>query len=157
MLIVHPGGPFWAKKDKAAWSVPKGEFVDGEESLAAAKREFREELGLDLPAGDPQPLDEAKQPSGKVVHVWALQADLDIARIQSNQFSMEWPPKSGKQQDFPEVDKAKWCSLPEAAEKLVKGQVVFLERLVELLKPQLPNLTLEKPAEPTAPAQASLF
>jgi predicted NUDIX family NTP pyrophosphohydrolase len=147
VLIVHPGGPFWAKKDAGAWSIPKGEFVEGEEALAAAKREFREELGVPVPEGEARDLGSAKQSSGKVVYVWAYAGDVDVKMIHSNTFKMEWPPKSGQEQEFPEVDRARWCTLEAARTKLVKGQVVFLERLAEQLGASLPDI----------PEQASLF
>jgi predicted NUDIX family NTP pyrophosphohydrolase len=147
VLLVHPGGPFWAKKDKAAWSIPKGEFVEGEEPVIAAKREFREELGQDAPTSELIELGSAKQPSGKMVYMWTCQADLDVSRVVSNTVQIEWPPKSGRQQNFPEVDKAQWCTLAQAREKLVKGQVVFIERLAEILGTNVPEL----------PQQASLF
>lgn len=147
VLIVHPGGPFWAKKDKGAWSVPKGEFLEGEDPQSAARREFCEELGLEPPEGELVSLGSVKQVSGKVVYVWALGADLNIANTKSNLFTMEWPPKSGQQQEFPEADKAQWCSLSQAREKLVKGQVSFIDRLAEQLQVQLPEM----------PEQSSLF
>jgi predicted NUDIX family NTP pyrophosphohydrolase len=139
VLLVHPGGPFWAKKDRGAWSIPKGEFLEGEDPLVAAKREFSEELGLPVPNAALISLESAKQPSGKVVYIWTGEADLDITRMHSNTFAMEWPPKSGNEQDFPEVDRAKWCSLALAREKLVKGQVTFIERLAEQLGATLPT------------------
>jgi predicted NUDIX family NTP pyrophosphohydrolase len=129
VLLVHPGGPFWAKKDWGAWSMPKGEFVEGEDPLSAAKREFKEETGLDAPQGDYTNLGESKQSSGKIVHAFILEAGLSLERFKSNTFTMEWPPKSGKRQEFPEADKAAWTMLKTAAKKLVKGQVVFVERL----------------------------
>jgi predicted NUDIX family NTP pyrophosphohydrolase len=147
VLLVHPGGPFWAKKDKGAWSIPKGEFLEGEEAVAAAKREFREELGLEPPTGNLISLESAKQSSGKMVHIWACAADLDITNMRSNTFEMEWPPKSGQQQTFPEADKAVWCTLQQAKDKLVKGQVVFIDRLAEKLDVSAPD----------PPQQASLF
>ena len=128
VLLVHPGGPFWAKKDEAAWSIPKGEYVDGEEPLDAAKREFEEETGITL-VGEFLPLQQIKQPSGKVVIVWALEGDCSPTEIRSNTFSMEWPPKSGRQQEFPEVDRADWFTLQEARKYILKGQAGFLDRL----------------------------
>jgi predicted NUDIX family NTP pyrophosphohydrolase len=147
VLIVHPGGPFWARKDAGAWSIPKGEFLEGEEALTAAKREFREELGMAAPESGVRELGSAKQSSGKIVYAWACEGDLDVKKVRSNTFMMEWPPKSGKEQAFPEVDRARWCSLEEARLKLVKAQVVFLERLAEQLGTDLPDI----------PEQASLF
>lgn len=134
VLLVHPGGPFWAKKDSGAWSMPKGEFEEGEEPLAAAKREFAEEVGAPAPGGDYFFVGQAKQSSGKLVHAFALQADLDLTHFKSNLFQMEWPPKSGQQQAFPENDKAAWFTLPDAAQKLVKGQLPLLEKLAAQLK-----------------------
>ena len=116
VLLVHPGGPFWAKKDRGAWSIPKGEFDPDEESLAAAKREFEEETGSPAPGGEYQSLGENKQSSGKVVHIFVLEADFDLSRFQSNQFEMEWPPKSGQEQQFAEVDKAAWTPLAKATQ-----------------------------------------
>ena len=128
VFLVHPGGPFWAKKDDGAWSVPKGEFVEGEDPLQAAKREFQEETGV-VAAGDFHPLDVVKQPSGKLIFAWAIEGDLDAAVIRSNTFSMEWPPHSGKIQEFPEIDRGAWFALARARMKIVKGQLPFLERL----------------------------
>src|SRR5947209_11120694 len=128
VLLVHPGGPFWKNKDVGAWSIPKGEYVDGEEPLDAAKREFEEETGI-APAGEFLPLQQIKQPSGKVVIVWAFEGDCSPAEIRSNTFSMEWPTKSGRQQEFPEVDRADWFTLQEAREYILKGQAGFLDRL----------------------------
>jgi predicted NUDIX family NTP pyrophosphohydrolase len=149
VLLVHPGGPFWAKKDQGAWSIPKGEFTDSEEPLVAAKREFREELGQPAPKGTYIELGQAKQSGGKVVFAWAYESDLNISSIHSNTFTMEWPPRSGKQQEFPEVDKAAWVSLDQAAQKLVKGQVPLLETLADKLGKAV--------APKTPPIQESLF
>jgi predicted NUDIX family NTP pyrophosphohydrolase len=154
VLLVHPGGPYWMKKDQGAWSIPKGEFED-EDPLAAAQREFTEELGIPVPEGEIVELGSAKQTSGKVVYAWAVQADVDPKHVKSNMFSMEWPPKSGKTQDFPEVDKAQWFAIAAAQQKLVKGQVLLLEKLVEILG-------LEAAAAPPgiasqSDAQTSLF
>ena len=133
VFLVHPGGPFWAKKDEGAWSIPKGEYTEEENPLEAAKREFKEETGFDPPAGKMMELKPIKQPSGKIVSVWAVEGDFDAAKIKSNLFSMEWPPKSGKQQEFPEVDRAGWFSLEEAKAKIFKGQVGFIEQLIKNL------------------------
>jgi len=133
VLLVHPGGPFWAKKDDGSWSIPKGEFEDGEEPLAAAKREFEEEMGVP-PAGDFIPLKPLKQPSGKLVFAWALRSDFDPSRLKSNMFSMEWPPKSGRQREFPEVDKAAWFDVETARRKILKGQAPFLDQLLVKLQ-----------------------
>jgi predicted NUDIX family NTP pyrophosphohydrolase len=133
VFLVHPGGPFWAKKDIASWSIPKGEFEEGEDPLETAIREFSEETGLEVPQGDPVPLNPVKQPSRKVVHAWYLKGDLDVSAVRSNMFEMEWPPKSGKKQKFPEVDKGSWSSLGEAKVKLHKGQVPIIEQLERAL------------------------
>lgn len=125
VFLVHPGGPFWAKKDLAAWSIPKGEFSPDEEPLEAAKREFKEETGLSV-SGTFFSLETLKQPSGKIIHAWAVEGDCDASKIKSNTFSMGWPPKSGKQQEFPEIDKAGWFSPEIAKEKLHKGQVEII-------------------------------
>jgi predicted NUDIX family NTP pyrophosphohydrolase len=130
VLLVHPGGPFWAKKDQGAWSIPKGEFEEGEEPLLAAKREFKEELGIAVPEGTYFELGSAKQSGGKVVYAWAIEADVDTKQVKSNTFEMEWPPRSGKKQEFPEVDKARWFALGVARQKLGKGQMPLLERLI---------------------------
>ncbi|MEV2247301.1 NUDIX domain-containing protein [Streptomyces sp. NPDC049970] len=129
VLIGHMGGPFWAGREDAAWSVPKGEPEPGEESAAAARREFEEELGLPLPDGVWVPLGEARQSGGKTVAVWAVEADLDPARAVPGTFTMEWPRGSGVQRDFPEMDRFAWCTADEARDRLVKGQRVFVERL----------------------------
>jgi len=132
VFLVHPGGPFWARKDKAAWSIPKGEFDDLEAPLEAAKREFQEETGMPV-TGDFINLGEVKQPGRKIIYVWAVEGDCDPAAIKSNTFEMQWPPKSGKYKSFPEVDRAGWFSLGEAREKLHKGQIVLVDRLAEKL------------------------
>jgi predicted NUDIX family NTP pyrophosphohydrolase len=134
VLLVHPGGPFWATRDEGAWSIPKGEIDDdGEEPLAVARREFREELGLEPPDGAPVGLGEVRLKSGKRVEAWALPGDLDVTTIVSNEFETEWPPKSGRTASFPEVDRAEWCTLDVARSKLNPAQVAFLDRLVEAL------------------------
>jgi len=133
VLLVHPGGPFWAKKDDGAWSIPKGEFETDEEALDAAKREFEEETGVACPGGEIMQLTPVRQPSGKAVYAWAIKGDFDPAALKSNTFSMEWPPKSGRQQEFPEVDGAAWMSIEVARRKILKGQVPFLDQLQELL------------------------
>jgi len=130
VLLVHPGGPFWARKDDGSWSIPKGEFSDDEEPLAAAKREFEEEVGPP-PAGDFIPLDPIRQPSGKLVLAWAVRADFDPSSLKSNTFSMEWPPKSGQHQEFPEVDRAAWFEVESARPKILKGQAPFLDQLLD--------------------------
>lgn len=132
VFLVHPGGPFWASKDTAGWSIAKGEFAEGEEPLAAALREFQEETGLTL-EGHFQPLGSIRQSGGKTVHAWAIEADLDPATIVSNTFTMEWPPRSGKTAEFPEIDRAAWFTLETAAEKLHKGQAPLLEKFRDAL------------------------
>ena len=132
VFLVHPGGPFWARKDEGAWSLPKGEYAGGEHPLDAARREFQEETGFDLD-GDFLPLGEVRQSGGKLVTAWALEGDIDPSSVRSNTFSLEWPPKSGRTQEFPEVDRAAWFSLPAARAKLLKGQVPFLDRLEQRL------------------------
>jgi predicted NUDIX family NTP pyrophosphohydrolase len=134
VLLVHPGGPFWAKKDAGAWSIPKGEYAEGEDPQAAARREFAEELGVAL-EGELRPLGEAVQASRKRITAYAAEGELDPARIVSNSFDLEWPPKSGRRQSFPEVDRAGWFTLEEAREKILPGQPVFLERLAQAEKP----------------------
>jgi predicted NUDIX family NTP pyrophosphohydrolase len=128
VFLVHPGGPFWAKKDAGAWSLPKGEFVEGDDPLAAAKREFTEETGFPID-GEFRRLDPLKQRSGKVIHAWAIEADCDASQVRSNLFSIEWPPKSGQMQKFPEVDRAEWFSIPEARKRIIAGQVGFIDQL----------------------------
>jgi predicted NUDIX family NTP pyrophosphohydrolase len=130
VLIGHMGGPFWARKDDAAWSVPKGEYGPGEDAFAVALREFEEELGSPVPASDFVPLGEVRQAGGKVLTVWAAEGDLDTAAAVSNTFTLEWPPRSGRLQEFPEIDRAAWMTLDEARTKLVRGQVPLLDRLL---------------------------
>jgi len=130
---VHMGGPFWARRDAHAWSIPKGECEPGEEPLAAARREFAEETGLEAPAGEPLDLGSSRYGSGKLVRVWALEGDLDVSEIHSNTFALEWPKGSGTTRHFPEVDRAAWFQLELAREKLVKGQLPFLDALRERL------------------------
>jgi predicted NUDIX family NTP pyrophosphohydrolase len=134
VFLVHPGGPLWKKKDLGAWSIPKGEYSRDEEALAAAKREFHEETGFELGPGTLVPLSHVKLASGKIVAAWALEGNCDAAAINSNSFSLEWPPKSGRMQPFPEVDRAEWFTLPVAHTKIHTAQRDFLTRLVELLK-----------------------
>jgi predicted NUDIX family NTP pyrophosphohydrolase len=132
VFLVHPGGPFWAKKDAGAWSVPKGEIGEGEEPLQAAQREFLEETGFPI-GGEFRPLELLKQSGGKSVHAWAVEADCDPSELRSNLFSLEWPPKSGQTREFPEVDRAAWFTIPQAREKILKGQIGFIDQLVGLL------------------------
>ena len=134
VLLGHPGGPFWTRKDQGAWTIPKGLIGPGESPLSAAQREFAEETGY-RPGGEAIPLGSAKQPGGKVVHVWAIEEDWDPADLQSNTFEMEWPPRSGRRQSFPEIDRAPWFSIAEARLKILKGQAVFLDRLLETIGP----------------------
>jgi predicted NUDIX family NTP pyrophosphohydrolase len=129
VLIAHMGGPLWAKKDSRAWSIPKGEYHDDEDSLAAARREFEEEMGSPPPSGDLIDLGEQRQPSGKIIVSYAVEGDFDLAGFRSNTFAMEWPPGSGRVQEFPEMDRAEWMTAERAAEKLVKGQVPILAAL----------------------------
>jgi len=131
-FLVHPGGPFWQKKDVGAWSIPKGEYDPGEDSFEAAKREFEEETGMKA-QGTFLPLGEIKQPGGKIISVWAVEGDCSADTISSNTFSIEWPPKSGRKKEFPEIDRAAWFRLEEARVRIVKGQVGFLERLMSQL------------------------
>jgi predicted NUDIX family NTP pyrophosphohydrolase len=133
VFLVHPGGPFWARKDLGAWSIPKGEFDPPEDPLGAARREFQEETGCSA-EGPFLPLTPVKQGSGKIVHAWALEGDCDEARIQSNNFSIEWPPHSGKQQEFPEVDRAAWFRVDAAKTKILKGQSPLIDELQRILK-----------------------
>ena len=144
VLLVHPGGPFWAKKD--SWSIPKGETEDDEDLLEAAKREFEEETGLKPTVGPLIELGSAKQGS-KTNFIWAVEGDFDLAKFKSNTFQMEWPPNSGQEQEFPEVDKAQWFSLDVAMQKVFKAQTVFLERLADLLQVEVAE----------APTQTELF
>ena len=132
VFLVHPGGPFWAKRDLGAWSVPKGEFDTDEDSLEAAKREFHEETGVRV-NGAFIGLEPVRQPGGKVVHAWAVEGDIDAAAIASNTFSIEWPPKSGVTRQFPEVDRGGWFTLAEARDKLLPGQVPLLDQLIRIL------------------------
>jgi predicted NUDIX family NTP pyrophosphohydrolase len=132
VLIGHMGGPFWARKDAGAWSIPKGECEPGEDELTAARREFQEELGLPVPSGPLLPLGSARQSTGKVVTVWALEGDLDPAAVVPGTFEMEWPRGSGRLREFPEIDRVGWFDVGQAREKLVGGQRVFLDRVIEL-------------------------
>jgi predicted NUDIX family NTP pyrophosphohydrolase len=129
IFLVHPGGPFWAKKDLGAWSLPKGEFDNGEDPLEAAKREFTEETGFPID-GEFHQLEPLKQRGGKVVHAWAVEADCDASQIRSNLFSIEWPPKSGQMRKFPEVDRAQWFNIPEARKRILAGQSGFIDQLL---------------------------
>ncbi len=136
VLLVHPGGPFWARRDAGAWSIPKGEYGPDEDPLAAARREFAEELGIPAPDGEAASLGEVMQKAGKIVRAWAvagdLDVDVDIAAVNSNTFELEWPPRSGQLREFPEVDRAQWFALAVAREKINPAQIALLERLHEL-------------------------
>lgn len=132
VFLVHPGGPYWAKKDEGAWSIPKGEYAEGEEPLTAARREFQEETGV-CPHGEAILLGTVRQPGGKLVTAFALEGDLDPTAIKSNTFTMEWPPRSGRVRSFPEVDRAEWFGKEEAERKILRGQRPILEALWERL------------------------
>lgn len=131
VLIGHPGGPFWARKDDGVWSIPKGEYTSGEDPWEVARREFAEEIGRPAPDGPVLELGAVRQPSGKVLTVFAVAADLDVAGARSNTFTLEWPKGSGRLQEFPEIDRVAWLPVRPAQIKLLKGQRVFLDRLVE--------------------------
>src|SRR5437879_6412273 len=127
VLLVHPGGPFWRSKDEGAWTIPKGEFDDDEDPLVAAKREFEEETGAAPPDGDYIPLTPIKQKNGKIVRAWAVEGDFDLTQVRSNTFSCEWPPKSGRMQEFPEVDRAGWFTPEVAKRKMLYGQPALVD------------------------------
>ncbi len=129
VLLVHPGGPFWKRRDEGAWSIPKGEMGPGESRLDVARREFQEELGVPPPEGEVLPLGSVRQAGGKVVHAWAAPGDLDVSRVSSSTFAIEWPPRSGRTQEFPEVDKAAWFDLDAARRVILAAQGAFLDRL----------------------------
>ncbi len=148
VLIAHMGGPFWANKDARAWSIPKGEYEDGDSPRDTAYREFEEEMGSAPPVGQPIELGEARQPSGKIITTYAIEGNFDASNIRSNTFEMEWPKKSGKIQEFPEIDRAEWMSIVKASEKLVKGQVSILEALVDHLRAS--GIPLERISTPSA-------
>ena len=132
VLLVHPGGPYWKTKDDGAWSIPKGEFSGAEDPLVAARREFFEETGVAI-EGDLRALKPIRQSGGKIVHAWAVEGNLDPTTIVSNTFEVEWPPRSGRLQSFPEIDRAAWFALPEATRKILRGQVPLLEELAQML------------------------
>ena len=134
LLLVHPGGPFWAKKDLGAWSIPKGEYSEREDPLAVAKREFEEETGVRVD-GEFVPLGDLVSPGRKIVTAFALEGDLDPAQLRSNEFELEWPPKSGRKKSFPEVDRAGWFAPDEARRRILTGQAEFITRLVAMLGP----------------------
>lgn len=135
VLIGHPGGPFWARRDQGAWSIPKGEYDAAEDPWEAAQREFAEELGLPAPDGPRRDLGTVKQPSGKLLTVFAVEADLDVSEFRSNTFTLEWPKGSGRPQEFPELDRVAWFPVGEAQAKLLKGHRVFLDRLTGVVSP----------------------
>jgi predicted NUDIX family NTP pyrophosphohydrolase len=137
LLLAHPGGPFWARKDQGAWSIPKGEFLDDEAPLSAARREFAEEIGTRV-EGEALALTPLKQPSRKVIHAFAVEHDLNVEKITSNSFEMEWPPKSGKKAAFPEVDRAAWFGVDEARKRIQPGQAPILDELVRRLEAARP-------------------
>jgi predicted NUDIX family NTP pyrophosphohydrolase len=139
VLLVHPGGPFWARKDAGSWSIPKGEYVDGEDPAARAEEEFAEELGQRPPPGPRLDLGEVRQAGGKRVRAWAVHGDIDARATSSNTFEMEWPPRSGEHRSFPEVDKAAWFSLADARTKLLTGQLPLLERLESIASDTSPG------------------
>jgi predicted NUDIX family NTP pyrophosphohydrolase len=139
VLIAHPGGPFWARKDDGVWSIPKGEYTEGEDPWTAAQREFSEEIGLAVPAGPRIDFGPLKQPSGKVVTAFAVWGDLDITDAHSNTFELEWPKGSGRVREFPEVDRVAWFPVAQARTKLLNGQRAFLDRL--MAQPELAGLT----------------
>jgi predicted NUDIX family NTP pyrophosphohydrolase len=132
---VHPGGPMWARRDEGAWSIPKGEYEPAEDPLAAARREFAEELGTPAPDGETIDLGEIKQKSGKVVSAWAVAGDLDVTEITSNTVEVQWPPRSGKMLEIPEVDRAEWFGIEQAREKINAAQAELLDRLTRSLGP----------------------
>ncbi|NWG23173.1 MAG: NUDIX domain-containing protein [Pseudorhodoplanes sp.] len=138
VLLVHPGGPFWAKKDAGVWSIPKGEYAESETPLAAARRECAEELGI-APQGPFTPLGEVRQAGGKIVTAFAVEQDFDPAALVSNTFELEWPPGSGRKASFPEIDRAQWFPLDEAAGRILPGQRPFLTRLAQILDDQGPD------------------
>jgi predicted NUDIX family NTP pyrophosphohydrolase len=133
IFLVHPGGPFWARKDAGAWSIPKGEFSESEDPLEAAQREFQEETGHGI-EGPFLPLKPIQQKGGKIVHAWTVQGEIDPERIQSNTFTMEWPKGSGRQKEFPEVDRAEWFEVEEARRRILSGQAGFLDELINRLR-----------------------
>lgn len=139
VLLVHPGGPFWARKDNGAWSIPKGEYGADEDPRSAAAREFTEETGSPLPAGALVDLGSITQASGKLVTAYGMQADLDASSVRSNHFELEWPPRSGRLRSFPEIDRAGWFDAATARRKLVRGQVEFVERLLAVAQGSSPT------------------
>jgi len=139
VFLVHPGGPFWKNKDLGSWSLPKGEYIEGEDPIAAAKREFMEETGFPAPVGEYIALGELRQTGGKLITAWAIEGDCAAKEIKSNTFTLEWPPKSGRTQEFPEVDRAAWFPLATARAKILSNQVAFLETLGRSLSSKPPS------------------
>lgn len=136
VMLGHMGGPYWARKDSAAWSIPKGQVEAGESPIETARREFEEEIGQPPPPGEPAPLGDVRQSGGrKIVEAWAIEGDLDVSEIESTPFEMEWPPRSGKLREFPEFDRADWFAVEAARGRVVKAQAAFLDRLIELVAP----------------------
>jgi predicted NUDIX family NTP pyrophosphohydrolase len=162
VFLVHPGGPFWSKKDEGAWSIPKGEYTEDEDPFEVAKREFKEETSYQA-EGNFMPLSPIRQPSRKVITAWAFEGNCDSSEITSNTFAMEWPPRSGRQAEFPEVDRAAWFSVIMAKRKLLKGQLGFIEQLCEKLgydsneEENIIDNDHNKRVKPTKPLQKSLF
>ena len=132
VFLVHPGGPFWKNKDAGVWTIPKGEFTDEEDALEAAKREFKEEVGVSI-KGNFISLNPVKQKSGKWVYAWALKKDIDVTKIRSNYFEIEWPPKSNQLQQFPEIDRGEWFNVAQAKLKIIPAQVSFIDQIVDKL------------------------
>jgi predicted NUDIX family NTP pyrophosphohydrolase len=139
VLLAHPGGPYWAKKDNGSWSIIKGEYGQDEKAFDAAKREFKEETSHDAPDSEYLDLGETKRKDGKNIRTWAVESDFDTTKFKSNTFEIEWPPKSGKMMEYPENDRAEWFSLDEAIVKINKDQIVFLKRLAEILNLKQPS------------------
>ena len=129
VLLVHPGGPLWKNRDDGAWSIPKGEIEAGEQPVDVARREFHEEIGVAAPGGTWKPLGTVRQAGGKLVHAWAVEAEVDVSRVISQSFEMEWPPRSGRRQAFPEIDRAEWFDMATSRRKIVPAQAAFLDRL----------------------------
>lgn len=153
VMLVHPGGPFWVKKDNGSWSIPKGLFEEGETPLEVAKREFKEETGFDID-GEFIELGELKQPSGKIVQAWAFEKDLDVTEIESNTFELEWPMNSGNIRKYPEIDRGQWFGISQARRKILKGQVGFIDVLVKKLDY---SPTPDEGGSPLDRGQRSLF
>jgi predicted NUDIX family NTP pyrophosphohydrolase len=133
VLLAHPGGPFWAQKDNGAWSIPKGLFEENEEPINAAKREFKEETGFDV-EGELIELGALKQPSRKIIYAWAVEQDIDVSKIVSNKFALEWPNHSGNIKEFPEIDRCQWFGVAEAKIKIIQGQAAFIDTLIKRLQ-----------------------